>query len=400
MTRNQKKKSKGNGQGSIFYNRNKRIWVAQYTVNGKRKTMYQKKHESKKKFVAKFTKVMNDLNQGTYIDKIDKTFKEIVIDHVEDKYKTNKVTARTYIRDKETIKQIERTCSEIYNMPIQKITVYHVRKALPNITIYSNNSIDKIYRLMNKTFKIAVSDRIILFNPLENESISKPKSSIPDRPIEALTLEQNKKLVKMLDEGDYKFKNIVLLQLYTGIRIGEALALSIEDIDFTTNTIKIRRTLTRDENNKTIIGHTTKTETAKRTILLEGRAKSILREAIKEYKRNWNKVGWKTNNENQEVKKLLFYDVEKDKYVTPIKVNCFLKQLNKQENFVSNIHTHVLRHTYATRCIESGMQVKALQKILGHKKIQTTLDTYTSFFKEFNQNELKKVQKYFKEQGL
>ena len=78
MVRTQRNKTKGNGQGTIFYNRSKKIWVAQYTVNGKRKTIYQKKYETKKKFVAKFTKIMNDLNQGTYIDKVDKKFSEII----------------------------------------------------------------------------------------------------------------------------------------------------------------------------------------------------------------------------------------------------------------------------------------------------------------------------------
>ena len=46
------------------------------------------------------------------------------------------------------------------------------------------------------------------------------------------------------------------------------------------------------------------------------------------------------------------------------------------------------------------MQAKALQKILGHKKIQTTLDTYPSVFKEFSQNEMEKVTQYFEAQGL
>lgn len=50
--------------------------------------------------------------------------------------------------------------------------------------------------------------------------------------------------------------------------------------------------------------------------------------------------------------------------------------------------------------LKVGMQAKALQKILEHKKIQTTLDTYTSVFKEFSENELEKVTNYLEAQDL
>ena len=380
-------KKRGNGEGSITYHKASNRYMAQYTTtDGQRKTIYQKKNESLTEFKKRFTKTINDINQGTYIEKIGKTFIEILKEYVQNKYDTNKVSARTHIRDLETVKQIKITCKDIVNMPIQKITVSHIRKVLPNLTIYSNNSIDKIYRLINKTFKIAVSDRIIPFNPMENESITKPKSDIPNKEIEALTLQEHKKLLGALNKQEHKYKNIILLQLYTGMRIGEVLALSIKDIDYKNNTINISRTLTRDEHDKVIMGDTTKTLNSKRTILIDNKVKNILKQEQKKQIANING--------------LIFYDTEKDTYITPTEINSYLKRLNKKENITSNLHTHMLRHTYATRCIESGMQAKALQKILGHKKIQTTLDTYTSVFKEFSQNELEKVTQYLKVQGL
>ena len=64
-------------------------------------------------------------------------------------------------------------------------------------------------------------------------------------------------------------------------------------------------------------------------------------------------------------------------------------------NGIEDITTHSLRHTYGTRCIESGMQPVVVQKLMGHTDIQITLNTYTSVFDEFKQKEIDKVNQYF-----
>ena len=61
------------------------------------------------------------------------------------------------------------------------------------------------------------------------------------------------------------------------------------------------------------------------------------------------------------------------------------------------INTHMLRHTFATRCIESGMSAVVLSKLLGHADIETTLNTCTSVSKKFKENELKKAETYLEE---
>ena len=75
-------------------------------------------------------------------------------------------------------------------------------------------------------------------------------------------------------------------------------------------------------------------------------------------------------------------------------INSELKRLNAKYNIAEHIHTHKLRHTFATRCIESGMPAVVLAKILGHSDVSITLNTYTSVFDEFQNKSLENMNIY------
>ena len=159
-----------------------------------------------------------------------------------------------------------------------------------------------------------------------------------------------------------------------------------EDIDLKNSTITVRRTLTRDKNNKTIMGKTTKTQSGKRTFDITYKTKQLCEKILKQ----------KISN----IEGLLFYDYNKCGYITPNQVNCYLQRLNEKYEITDHIHTHMLRHTFATRFIEAGGSAKALQVKLGHNKIEITLNTYASVLSKFSKDETEKYQDYLKASGL
>lgn len=222
---NKKTKSKGNGEGTFYFSEKLQKWVAQYVepFTGKRKTLTQRKGESKKEFVIRFTKIMNDINQGTYVAKSCKSVLTLAKDYAKQKHLDGITSSRSYKRDLETIAQIEKTCSNFCNLPIQKVTIEHIECAKEEIKEYANNTIGKIWGMLKKVFNIACSPsrQILVFNLMQDPNLNKPLSNKKTKKVKPLSQKEFNKLNDILDnqELNHPYRNIVKMQLISGMRI-------------------------------------------------------------------------------------------------------------------------------------------------------------------------------------
>lgn len=383
---------RGNGEGSIFQRqiRGKNIWVGEYTLgiqpNGKKKTktVYGK---TRKEVKEKLDKLLIELNTEKYVETNKLTLRTIIKQFIDLEFKLNKLSPVSYTRKLNTYNQI---CKHyIADMPLQKIAEYDIRDFFIYITKYSNSVIGKIYGLLNSTFKRAVNRNLIKENPIEAYEFSKPKSSKKDKVIRGFTIEEQKHLITILSTETFIYKYQVLISLYTGMRMGEVNALTIEDIDLEKKLIHVNRTITKDENEKIILGDYTKTKTGTRSIIMN----PFIEELFKEYL----STKYLPNKYN-----VLFYDFRSNKLISTSQVNLAFKRLCKKYNISLgyDVNQHMLRHTFATRCIESGMPAPIVSKIMGHADIKTTLNIYTDVFALYEKKHYNMALEYLQQNNL
>lgn len=381
-------KKRGNGDGSIYYSEQKKKYVGQVTTGKedgkyKRQTVYGK---TKKEVKDKIAKLQNELMYGIYCKPNEITIPELIESLIEEDKALNLIGDTAYLRKMDSQKRIKKSC--LCNVTLQKATEAQIKKYLYSITSYSNSVIGKDYALLKRCFREGVKKGIVSKNIIED--LPKPKSEQPKVKVRALTLEEQKRLLSVLTDK-VLYSDQMKLMLFTGMRMGEINALDFNDVSLPFRTINIRRTVTKNKKDESILGTVTKTYAGIRKIPITTHAEAILRSCLSDYIPN--------------DKKLLFYDYKANKVITTNQVNHEFQRLIKKEKIIDNtvpgkVSLHSLRHTYATRAIESGMPVKVLSALLGHTDVSITLNTYCDAFADYQDKNIDQLEKYLEEQKI
>ena len=169
------------------------------------------------------------------------------------------------------------------------------------------------------------------------------------------------------------------------MRIGEVLARSINNVNKENMKMLINNTLTEDADGTVVLGEHTKTYN-KTTGIDEGIRNFPINNEIAEI------IKEQTNEKITNIYGLLFWDYEKNTFISPKEVNSWLRRLNAKYKISNTLHNHKLRHTRITRWKEAGLDLNAIQYLAGHVEgSEITNKVYIDVSENYAFEQLKKV---------
>lgn len=243
-----------------------------------------------------------------------------------------------------------------------------------------------------KVLDFAIKRGFMQTNPFTHveTSINTVKKRVVEDEEDSENFYTREQLIRFLSclEQESNFKAYALFRLlaFSGMRKGEALALSWKDLNFTTNELRINKALSRGKDNKLYV-KSTKTGVA-RTIKMDDKTMTILKEWKKKQKQDYLVLGFNTMQPKQ-----LVFSNEVNEYLQPTKTRKWI--LHIQKNYgLGTITTHGLRHTHCSLLFEAGASLKEVQDRLGHSDVQTTMNIYAHVTKKAKEEAIQKFASY------
>ena len=408
MTTSRVRRSKGDG---LIRERSDGRWEGRIPLgvdDESGKTLYKHVYGKTQKDVRdKMKAFMNDPDEiimpnGRYVKVVEESPEEDVTFYGEwldtwlTKYKVNRLTPSTYESYRIIIENHVKP--SLGDIPIADINTDLIQTLLnekqevgarkdrrKDITL-AGSSVMKIKVVINASLKQAVKNRMIPYNP--TEAAIPPK--IAHKEISIMTPEEQDKFMGALK--GHRLEALFSLALATGMRLGELLALTWDDVDFDKKQISISKSAGRIRNQETmkteIIVGGPKSKSGYRNIAMLSAAVTILEKHHTLQQEELKLAGSAYNKLN------LVFCSTVGGYIEPRRINTTLdKVLNKAG--VDHINFHALRHTFATRALESGIPAKVIQEMLGHADVSLTLNRYTHLLKETMHTEMEKMNSVF-----
>jgi integrase len=246
---------------------------------------------------------------------------------------------------------------------------------------YAGSTVRQTYIAMGTMFKAALMNDIISKHPMDGVRYTKPVRAVND--INFLTVDEQEKFLEAAKRSHNYFQYALMLE--TGLRTGEMIGLTWDVIDWEKRTLTVNKTLEYRHKQGCWRAGPPKTQQSYRTIPLTAKAYSILEMvASRARERKESEMLGQTleyiDRRTGKVSTLIMRDLVFINFRTgePAKNSSYDTHLYKlcAEAGIKRFSMHALRHTYATRAIERGVQPKVLQKLLGHASIKTTMDKY------------------------
>lgn len=255
---------------------------------------------------------------------------------------------------------------------------------------YSDSIMDKVAAVLSGMFKQALRNQIISKNPVPLATL--PKGAVK-KESRVMSLEEQKLFLEFAGKHTYGY--IFEFALCTGMRAGEICALEWCDIDFNKRIIHVRGTLTCYDGE--IKKDTPKTKSSKRDIPMLDNVYNILRSVKKEQAQMRISLGDKWQGaapfDN------MVFTTKTGKYIRPYSLQSYVRtiigRIHEAGHEFEVIHPHTFRHTFATRCIENGMEPQVLKAIMGHSSLAITMDLYAHVLPDSKVTEMKKLESLY-----
>ncbi|KHD43844.1 tyrosine-type recombinase/integrase [Streptococcus hongkongensis] len=251
--------------------------------------------------------------------------------------------------------------------------IYKYREYLRN-TIAQNsneplnpNTINKIMVLLKKILDIGIKKGYYTNNPVKMLK----KLPIAKAQLNYWSIEEFKKFLNLFEPEEYNYQLLFTCLFFTGMRLGEALALTWNDIDFTTQTIHITKSIYISKGISYI--STTKTKAGMRRITIHKK----LNDELIDWKKNQYKLldNFVTGDNNE-----LQLFQNSPMVVTKNATEKFYKKILKRDPNLKRIRIHDFRHSHASLLINQGEDYLVVKERLGHASITTTIDTYSHLY--------------------